>query len=177
MTIKYDALIKAPFGIVAISVSNNQLGIELIPVNLTDVALPEIVLTDAALLIIDDADLPSTVSQVCVQIQRYLQQPNAQFSFPELTQGTAFQHRVWHAIAAIPVGEILTYSQLAENVGSGSRAVANACGANPLPIMIPCHRVVAKNGLGGFMQGQLNGLQIKQWLLRHEGVNFDEVDT
>ena len=53
----------------------------------------------------------------------------------------------------------------------GARAVANACGANPLPILIPCHRVVAARGLGGFMQGSPEGLAIKQWLLQHEGVN------
>lgn len=175
MNNRYDSLIYAPFGIIAISVPNNQLAIELIPINLSDVALSEVTIFDEHLPNISDAATPLLLRQVCTQIQRYLQQPTERFSFPELTQGTVFQQRVWQAIATIPVGEVRTYSQLAAQVGSGSRAVANACGANPLPIVIPCHRVVAKNGLGGFMQGKQNGLKIKQWLLKHEGVNLDEV--
>ena len=87
---------------------------------------------------------------------------------PYAVSGTPFQKRVWKAISDIPAGEVLTYSELAEKVGSGPRAVANACGANRLPLLIPCHRVVAKNGLGGFMQGINGGLKIKEWLLAHE---------
>jgi methylated-DNA-[protein]-cysteine S-methyltransferase len=86
-------------------------------------------------------------------------------------QGTAFQRRVWQAIAAIPVGQTRTYGQIARQIGSGPRAVANACGANNTPLLIPCHRVVAQNGIGGFMQSKQNGLLIKQWLLAHEGVS------
>ena len=87
---------------------------------------------------------------------------------PYAISGTSFQQRVWKAISAIPVGEVLTYSDLAKKVGSGPRAVANACGANRLPLLIPCHRVVARNGLGGFMKGVDGGLKIKSWLLAHE---------
>jgi methylated-DNA-[protein]-cysteine S-methyltransferase len=83
--------------------------------------------------------------------------------------GTVFQQRVWQAIASIPLGQTRSYGQLAEQLNSGPRAVANACGANRIPLIIPCHRVLAKNGLGGFMQGKKNGLNIKRWLLAHEG--------
>ncbi|MCX7628345.1 MAG: methylated-DNA--[protein]-cysteine S-methyltransferase [Methylophilaceae bacterium] len=63
----------------------------------------------------------------------------------------------------------MTYTELAERVGSGARAVANACGANPFPIVIPCHRVVAAHGLGGFMRSRhADSLNIKRWLLAHE---------
>lgn len=159
-------LIDAPFGAVSISVANNQLTIELIPCALSDVPQSASVNDDA---------LPAQVIQACQQIKQYFEQSTALLNIAVPTHGTSFQQRVWQAIAAIPVGETRTYSQLAEQLGSGSRAVANACGANPLPILIPCHRVVAKRGLGGFMQGKQNGLLIKQWLLKHEGVNLDGV--
>ncbi|OIR02436.1 methylated-DNA--protein-cysteine methyltransferase [mine drainage metagenome] len=161
-----QVLIDAPFGAVSISVANNQLTVELIACPLSDVQRQVGINYDA---------LPPQVWRACHQIKQYFEQPTASLDISVLSQGTAFQQRVWRAIATIPAGETRTYSQLAEQIGSGSRAVANACGANPLPILIPCHRVVAKHGLGGFMQGKQNGLLIKQWLLKHEGVNLDGV--
>lgn len=93
------------------------------------------------------------------------------FKLPVTPQGTAFQQRVWAEIGRIPLGQVITYAELARRTGSGARAVANACGANRVPLIIPCHRVVATNGLGGFMNGrQTNALNIKSWLLAHEGV-------
>jgi len=79
------------------------------------------------------------------------------------------QRRVWQRLRAIPAGNPISYSQLASDVGSGARAVANACRANWFPLVVPCHRVVAKSGLGGFA-GHRDGwhLELKQWLLRHE---------
>ena len=159
-------LIDAPFGAVSISVANNQLIIELIPCELSDVQQQASVKYDA---------LPAQVRQACQQIKQYFEQPTALLNIAVPPHGTEFQQRVWQAISTIPVGETRTYSHLADQIGSGSRAVANACGANPLPILIPCHRVVAKHGLGGFMQSKQNGLLIKQWLLKHEGVNLDGV--
>lgn len=84
--------------------------------------------------------------------------------------GTPFQQRVWQALMAIPPGEVVTYGELARQLDSSPRAVAGACRANPIPILIPCHRVIAANGPGGYM-GKVAGreLAIKQWLLRHEG--------
>lgn len=80
--------------------------------------------------------------------------------------GTLFQIRVWREIANIPLGQTLTYSELARRVGKPKavRAVAAACGANKYPIIIPCHRVVAKNGLGGYS----GGLAKKRALLKRE---------
>ncbi len=84
--------------------------------------------------------------------------------------GTAFQHRVWQLLQQIPAGETRRYGELAAELGSSARAVARACRANPLAILIPCHRVVAASGLGGYM-GQRDGpaVAIKRWLLHHEG--------
>jgi len=87
-------------------------------------------------------------------------------------KGTPYQQRVWKAICAIPAGQVATYQEIAQQLGSGARAVANACGANHLPLLVPCHRVVAKTGLGGFMRGNPKGKTIKTWLLKHEGVEL-----
>jgi len=82
---------------------------------------------------------------------------------PLLAAGTDFQKRVWQHISEIPYGNTITYRRLAELAGSpmGSRAAGTACGANPVALLIPCHRVVAQNGLGGFA----GGLAIKKALL------------
>ncbi|HEY9210852.1 MAG TPA: methylated-DNA--[protein]-cysteine S-methyltransferase [Methylotenera sp.] len=164
MTANNDALINTPFGAVAISSNGGQLAITLLAVP----ACSNVQVTKPS------AD--PLVAQVCKQVLQYLQQPAAKFDLPLMQQGTAFQQRVWQAIASIPLGEVRTYSELAREVGSGPRAVANACGANKLPLLVPCHRVVAQHGLGGFMQGKENGLSIKQWLLKHEGVRLTGAD-
>lgn len=82
-------------------------------------------------------------------------------------EGTIFRHRVWNQMCKIPPGQTLTYGQVALILGSSPRAVGQACGDNKFPIFIPCHRVVGKNGLGGFAHGT-DDLPIKQWLLNHE---------
>ncbi len=88
-------------------------------------------------------------------------------------RGTPFQRRVWQALRRIPAGEVRSYGQLAADLGSSPRAVGGACRANPIPLLIPCHRVVARQGLGGFA-GRTTGftLDIKRWLLDHEGVKL-----
>lgn len=88
--------------------------------------------------------------------------------------GTAYQQKVWQAIAAIPYGCVATYQDIARQIGSHPRAVGAACGKNPLALVIPCHRVVAKHGLGGFSSGEDEALNIKRWLLKHEGVTVEE---
>jgi len=81
--------------------------------------------------------------------------------------GTGFQRRVWQAMCAIPYGRTRTYGELAETAGGVARAVGVACGANPIPILIPCHRVVARHGLGGYSGD--GGVETKVALLRLEG--------
>lgn len=94
------------------------------------------------------------------------------FHHPISTQGTAFQQKVWQAIASIPAGSVCTYQDIARHIGSHPRAVGGACGKNPLALVVPCHRVVAKHGLGGFSSGEQNALAIKRWLLQHEGIDI-----
>ena len=103
-------------------------------------------------------------------LQRYLADSHTHIPLQIPIVGTVFQRRVWRALQRIPVGEVRTYGELATELGSCARAVAQACRANPLPILIPCHRVVSASGLGGYM-GQSDGplLEIKRWLLHHEG--------
>ena len=158
-----EALISAPFGGVRIAIHDNQLLIELIALPASVQVLPAH--HDVAL---DASSLHPLVSLAAKQVVQYLKQATTEFNVPAQQAGTAFQQKVWRAIAAIPRGQTRTYSELALQIGSGPRAVANACGANRLPLVIPCHRVVAKSGLGGFMQGTHNGWLIKQWLLQHE---------
>lgn len=104
------------------------------------------------------------------QLRAYLEHPRFEFSLPLAPAGTRFQRRVWDAIATIPSGHTASYGELAARLASGARAVGGACGANPYPLVVPCHRVVAAGGkLGGFSRergGTL--LQIKRWLLDHE---------
>jgi methylated-DNA-[protein]-cysteine S-methyltransferase len=108
----------------------------------------------------------------CVQLQSYLDDPAFAFDLPLRIAGTRHQLAVWEAMQAIPVGQTRTYGQLAKAIGSSARAVGGACGANPIPVVVPCHRVVGAGGaLGGFMGAREEGfeLSIKRWLLAHEG--------
>ena len=96
------------------------------------------------------------------------------FALPPLVlAGTPFQRRVWDALRAIPRGEVRTYGQVAAAIGAprAMRAVAGACGANPVALLVPCHRVVAANGIGGYSAGA--GLVAKQALLTAEGAITD----
>ena len=107
------------------------------------------------------------------QIERYLRDPDFYFDLPLLKLGTPFQQKVWAAISSIPRGEIRTYGQIAKHVLSAPRAVGQACGNNWFPLIIPCHRVTAAAGLGGFSHNDdADGFHVgvKRWLLAHEGV-------
>lgn len=106
------------------------------------------------------------------QVAQYLLDPDFRFTLPLLEAGSVFQRKVWDAIASIPRGTVRTYGQVAKHIGSAPRAVGQACGANWFPIIIPCHRVTAAGGLGGFSNhDDENGfhLSVKRWLLAHEG--------
>ncbi len=105
----------------------------------------------------------------CNQIQFFLDNPESSLVINLKKQGTDFRNKVWYEVCKIPVGCVLSYSELAKKIDSGPRAVANACRDNFYPGIIPCHRVVAKSGLGGFM-GKTNGkpMEIKRKLLQLE---------
>ena len=90
---------------------------------------------------------------------------------PILLVGTEFQHKVWRTMMIVPAGYVTTYGEIAKKIGKkgASRAVGSACGANPVPYLVPCHRVIAANsGLGGFS----GGIEIKKILLKKEGAKI-----
>ncbi|MES9845559.1 MAG: methylated-DNA--[protein]-cysteine S-methyltransferase [Candidatus Sedimenticola sp. 6PFRAG5] len=115
-----------------------------------------------------DDGLPSMVVN---QLESYFAHGGAGFTLPLVMAGTPFQKRVWEELKAIPPGEVRTYGEIATELGSSARAVGNACRKNPIPVVVPCHRVVSASGIGGF-SGQTGGplLDVKRWLLEHEGV-------
>jgi len=111
--------------------------------------------------------------KVTGQIDKYFEAAEYEFDLSLLQTGTEHQMRVWTALCQIPSGSVLTYGQLAKKIGSSARAIGNACRNNPLPIVVPCHRIVAASDIGGFsgaQQGVL--LEIKRRLLNHEGLSF-----
>ncbi|QWD74444.1 methylated-DNA--[protein]-cysteine S-methyltransferase [Polynucleobacter sp. TSB-Sco08W16] len=110
--------------------------------------------------------------EVAKQCKAYFKDPHFQFDLPMKPLGTAHQQKVWKRIREIPLGQSRTYGEVAKAIKSGPRAVGTACGANPYPLITPCHRVLSAQGIGGFMKENVPGLyrEIKTWLLRHEGV-------
>lgn len=149
----FDALIAAPFGQLGLREDRGQLS--------------EIVF----LLEKQPEKVPTSplLKETARQLQAYFRNPNTRFDLSLVPTGTAFQQRVWRAMCRIPVGSTSTYGELAKTIGSAPRAIGQACGANPLPIVIPCHRVLSASGRGGFMHSRAEGpLAIKNWLLAHE---------
>lgn len=104
--------------------------------------------------------------QLCDELADYFAGRRHTFSISLAPEGTPFQQRVWQALQTIPYGTTLTYGEVAQRLGqpSASRAVGGANGRNPVVIIIPCHRVVASKGLGGYT----GGVELKRWLLAHE---------
>ena len=103
------------------------------------------------------------------QLREYLENPDIKFDLPLAVEGKPFQLRLWEALCRIPRGKTRTYGDLARELEGEARAVGQACGDNRLPVVIPCHRVVAADGIGGFAHstgGYL--LEAKRWLLAHE---------
>jgi len=157
--IRYCAVIPAPFGVMGVRTEAGLLK-ELVYLP-ADCALKDAV-TECA-------------DKTVRQLQNYFNDPRFQFDLPLAQQGTSYQHKVWKAICAIPIGHIATYGQIARQIASAPRAVGQACGANFYPLIIPCHRVTAANGLGGFAnhdQADSYPLKIKRWLLSHEGAHY-----
>ncbi len=107
--------------------------------------------------------------QLATELKRFFASSRHHFTLPVDMHGTDFQQRVWHALTLIPAGETLTYGALADKLGSGARAVGNACRKNPVSIVVPCHRVVGASGPGGY-SGKTDGRELnrKIWLLNHE---------
>ena len=116
----------------------------------------------------DAAPRHAVLAEAVRQLDLYFARRLTRFDLPLAAEGTAFQKRVWAAMVEIPYGETATYGGLAMALGSGPRAVGTACGRNPIPIVVPCHRVLASGGReGGFSGGR--GLPTKRQLLAIEG--------
>jgi methylated-DNA-[protein]-cysteine S-methyltransferase len=157
-TVMFNAVIDAPFGRIGIRTEGN--------------VVREIVyLPDSVRAVAPDNALARRAAK---QIERYFERASARFTLPLAEVGSAFQQRVWQAIREVPPGNVVTYGQLAKRIGSAPRAVGQACGANWFPLVIPCHRVVASSGIGGFANHDDEGyfLKIKRWLLAHEGIRY-----
>jgi methylated-DNA-[protein]-cysteine S-methyltransferase len=119
----------------------------------------------------ESAPIDAVSEQAARELARYLADPEFRFTVPLAPKGTPFQQRVWKALTGIPRGEARTYGELARALASAPRAVGQACGANPIALIVPCHRVVgARGALGGFMHAAAGDpIAIKRWLLAHEG--------
>ncbi len=110
--------------------------------------------------------------QVERELTRFFDDPKVPFTVAVAGRGTAFQMRVWTVLQSIPPGETRTYGQVAAQLGSGPRAVGNACRRNPVSIIVPCHRVVAASGMGGYSGKTADpAIWRKHWLLSHEGAD------
>jgi len=118
--------------------------------------------------------VPAFTATVLDQLAAYFTDAHWRFSLPLQLEGSLFQQRVWQALADIPVGTTCSYSALAQCLRTSARAIGGACRRNPIPIILPCHRVVAIAGPGGYC-GRTSGepLAIKRRLLAHEGADQD----
>lgn len=150
----FQAKISAPFAVLGIRTAGERLdAIEYLP-------------KGAAIL----SPTNRLAERVCRQIERYLDDAQFRFDLPFEFRGTEFQRRVWRTVYRIPSGGTKSYLEIAREIRSAPRPVGAACGANRIPLVIPCHRVLASHGLGGFMHARRGpALEIKRWLLRHEG--------
>jgi len=110
------------------------------------------------------------VRHIIEQFEHYFADPHHRIQLPSQVLGTPFQQRVWKAIAHIASGKVRTYGSLAQSLHTAPRAVGGACGANPIPILVPCHRVVSQGGVGGYTTGAADSVALKEWLLHHEGI-------
>ncbi|MBX9705348.1 MAG: methylated-DNA--[protein]-cysteine S-methyltransferase [Gammaproteobacteria bacterium] len=146
-------VIKFPFGKLGYSVENDYLTeLQFVAAD-TELATPTTAIS----------------KNIAKQLQQYFADPTFKFDLPLQTTGTEFQQRVWQALREIPVGKTKSYGELAAELKSSARAVGNACRKNPVAIVTPCHRVVAKNSIGGFAgttEGDL--ISIKEKLLALE---------
>lgn len=108
-----------------------------------------------------------TTQAAVAQLTEYFAGTREVFDLPLAPQVSDFQQKFGAALCAIPFGETRTYGDLARDLGVPAQAIGQACGANPIPIIIPCHRVLGATGLGGFSGA--GGVEGKVQLLRHEG--------
>jgi methylated-DNA-[protein]-cysteine S-methyltransferase len=116
--------------------------------------------------------VPKPLKEAVLQLQAYFAGRRKKFDLPLYQVGSAYRKKVWDRLDRIPFGKAITYEQLADTVGGNARAAGSACGDNPLLVIVPCHRVLGKNGL---LTGYAGEIWRKKWLLEHEGVLSKEL--
>jgi methylated-DNA-[protein]-cysteine S-methyltransferase len=152
-TAEYEAVIPAPFGRVGVRTEHGRLvDIGFLPPR-TTLRPPR----------------DAFARRVCRELTHYFADPCHPLELPLAPSGSEHARRVWRALQRIPPGDVRSYGELARRLKSSPRAIGGACRANPIPIVIPCHRIVAASGVGGFMGKRAgSALAIKRWLLDHE---------
>lgn len=157
----YDFVINSPVGKLGVMVLNNR------------VVRLDFLLSDTKL--IHPQNL--AIRQIAAKIKKYFHDSKFKFELETHPQGTLLQKKIWQVIQKIPIGKTITYGEIADKLNTSPRVVGNACGRNPMPIIIPCHRVVAALGLGGYCGGKdnKNFIKIKEWLLKHEGNDLNMI--
>jgi methylated-DNA-[protein]-cysteine S-methyltransferase len=117
---------------------------------------------------------PRVLMNAQFQLDAYFERKRRDFDLPVQRVGTRFQKLVWEVLDTLPYGSTTTYQGIGDRIGGKAiaRTVGNACGSNPIPIIVPCHRVIAVDGL---LTGYVGGLWRKKWLLEHEGVLTKEL--
>lgn len=155
MRVDYTAIINSPIGALGILINDNK--------------LTRINFLSSNFKTHNDKS-NKLLQEVIQQLNQYFKNSHYSFDLPLQINGTDFQKKVWRAMQKIPLGKAKTYGNVAKEINSGPRAVGAACRTNPIPIIIPCHRIVAANNLGGF-NGKSTGftIEMKKWLLTHEG--------
>lgn len=154
MKTTYTAIFSAPYGKMGIILEGRVITrLEFLPPETTEIHT-------------DNTECKSIIAD----IQAYFKNPRHEFTSEFAFMGTDFQIKVWKALLKIPLGQTVTYGELAKQLKTSPRAIGQACRTNPVPLFVPCHRVVASNDLGGFA-GETAGpfFAAKEWLLRHEG--------
>lgn len=153
---QYSSVVNTPIGKISLTVKNDQL-----------------ITLD---FLYDDQSIQPVIhpatEHLVEDLKGYLNDPHYQFKYAVQLYGSHFQNKIWQTLLEIPIGKTRTYGQVAKEHSSSPRAVGQACRSNPIPIFVPCHRIVAANGLGGF-SGKRQGkwLKLKEWLLKHEGLS------
>ena len=155
MAAEFDAIFSAPFGAIGVRTEYD--------------AVAEIVFLPPGTKPL--AAKNALAARAAAQLAAYLANPQARFDLPLKSAGTAFQRDVWQAISTISTGTTRSYGEIAKSLNNAPRAVGQACGRNPYPVIVPCHRVVGASGTGGFARSSSGYLlDTKRWLLAHEGV-------
>lgn len=159
-TAEYDFLYDSPTG---------QLGVCIDAESITKIIWLEEDVLEASKLSLSKSSNKKLKRKIISVLDNYFESGLIEPEISLRPQGTLFQKKVWQALKRIPLGAVKTYGDVAKELHSSSRAVGQACRRNNIPLFIPCHRVVAAKGLGGFMGGYRH-VERKRWLLQHEGI-------